>query len=84
MAFFSIFFYAFYEVAYGTLISSLTSPQNRATIFGVTAIMIGLFTAGGSTAGSYLWELYAPTVPFLLTAVLAFPSMIILLRVRND
>jgi len=84
MAFFSVFFYAFYEVAYGTVISSLTSPKNRATIFGVTAVMIGLFAGAGSTAGSYLWELYAPIVPFLLTAVLAFPSTVILLRVRND
>lgn len=84
MMFFSIFFYAFYEVAYGTLISSLTTPRNRATIFGVTAFIIGLFTAVGSTTGSYLWELYAPIVPFLLTAVLAFPSTAILLRVRKD
>jgi len=84
MAFFSIFFYAFYEVAYGTVISGLTSPKNRATIFGVTAVMIGLFAGAGSTTGSYLWELYAPIVPFLLTAVLAFPSTVILLRVRND
>jgi len=83
MAFFSIFFYAFYEVAYGTLISSLTAPKNRATIFGVTAVMIGLFTAAGSTTGSYLWEFYAPIAPFLLTAVLAFPSMIILLKVSS-
>jgi len=84
MAFFSIFFYALYEVAYGTLISSLTAPKNRATIFGVTAVMIGLFAAAGSTTGSYLWELYMPVVPFLLTAVLVFPSMAILLRVRNN
>lgn len=84
MAFFSIFFYAFYEVAYGTLLSSLTAPKNRATIFGVTAVMIGLFAAAGSTTGSYLWELYMPVVPFLLTAVLVFPSMAILLRVRNN
>jgi len=83
MTFFSIFFYAFYEVAYGTLISSLTAPKNRATIFGVTAIMIGLFTAAGSTTGSCLWELYTPIVPFLLAAFLAFPAMIILLRVGN-
>lgn len=84
MSFLLIFFYAFYEVAYGTLISSLTAPKNRATIFGVTALMIGLFAAAGSTTGSYLWELYMPIVPFLLTAVLAFPSALILLRVRND
>jgi len=84
MAFFSVFFYAFYEVAYGTVISSLTSPKNRATIFGVTALMIGLFAGAGSTTGSYLWELYAPIVPFLLTAVLAFPSTVVLLRVRNQ
>jgi len=84
MAFFSIFFYALYEVAYGTLISSLTAPKNRATIFGVTAVMIGLFAAAGSATGSYLWELYMPIVPFLLTAVLVFPSMAILLRVRNN
>lgn len=84
MMFFSIFFYAFYEVAYGTLISSLTTPRNRATTFGVTAVIIGLFTAAGSTTGSYLWELYTPIVPFLLTAVLAFPSTAILLRVRKD
>ncbi len=84
MTFFSIFFYAFYDVAYGTLISSLTTPKNRATIFGVTNVMIGLFTAAGSTTGSYLWEIYTPIVPFLLTAVLAFPSTAILLKVRND
>lgn len=84
MTFFSIFFYAFYEVAYGTLISSLTAPINRATIFGITAVLIGLFTAAGSATGSYLWELYTPVVPFLLTAVLAFPSTVILLRARND
>jgi len=84
MAFFSIFFYAFYEVAYGTVISGLTSPKNRATIFGVTAVMIGLFAGAGSATGSYLWELYTPIVPFLLTAILAFPSAVILLRVRNQ
>jgi len=83
MAFFSVFFYAFYEVAYKTVISSLTVPRNRATIFGVTAVMIGLFAAAGSTTGSFLWELYTPIVPFLLTAVLTFPSAVILLRAKN-
>ncbi|MDI6904781.1 MAG: MFS transporter [Candidatus Bathyarchaeia archaeon] len=83
MALFSIFFYGIYEVAYGTLISSLTTPKNRATTFGVTAIMIGLFTAAGSTTSAHLWELYTPIIPFLLVAVLAFPSVLILLRVKN-
>jgi MFS family permease len=84
MAFFLVFKNAFYEVAYGTVISSLTIPKNRATTFGVTAVIVGLLTAGGSATGGYLWELYAPNVPFLLTAVLVFPSALILLKVGND
>jgi MFS family permease len=84
MAFFSIFFYGFYETAYGTLVSSLTTSRNRATIFGISAIMIGLFTASGSAVGSFLWEIYAPMIPFLFTAVLALPSIVILLRVSQE
>lgn len=84
MTVFTIFQNAFYYVAYRTAISNLTVPKNRATIFGVTAVMIGLLTAAGSATSGYLWELYTPIVPFLLTGILSFPSAVILLRVRND
>jgi len=79
---FSIFLFSLRDTAYGSLVSNITVPQTRATVFGIAAITIGISTAIGSTVGSYIWEFYNPILPFILCGILSFPSVLLLLKVK--
>ncbi len=83
LSLFSVFVFSLRDTSYGTLMSSITNTQIRATVLGVAATINGLSIAIGSTIGSYLWEFYSPIVPFLLCGVLSFPSSLLLLKVKT-
>ena len=82
LSLFSIFVFSLRDTSYGSLISTMTVPQVRATVLGVAATIIGISIAVGSTIGGYLWEFYGPVFPFLLCGILSFPSIFFLLKVK--
>jgi len=83
MIFFSIFFYALYDISYGTLISSLTTLETRATTFGTFSLMSGLMSALGSIAGPIIFA-SLPIATFVLTTTLTVPSTLFVLKIKTN
>ena len=69
-------------VAYNSLISDLTVPKTRGAVIGLAGISLGIFTGIGSVMGSYLWEIYDPILPFLISGILGLPSAALLSKIK--
>lgn len=62
--------------AYQSLMSKAIPPQVRGTGFGLLSTSLGIFSLPAPAIGAQLWERVAPRFPFLVTAAMAYLSVI--------
>lgn len=61
---------ALFGPSWNALVVRLLPQQNRAGIWGTLMLFEGLGYGLGPTAGTFLWETFNPTTPFLLSGVI--------------
>ncbi len=79
-----IFAYLFYQgvyIAYKVIISDLTSPANRARVFGVFGAITGMIGAFAPTFGMLTKIRFGPEAPFLMALAIGLVSAVCLLFV---
>lgn len=62
--------------AYSSLMSKALPKEVRGTGFGLLSTSLGIFSLPAPAIGAQLWERVSPRFPFLVTAVVAFLSVI--------
>ena len=62
--------------AYQSLMSKALPKEVRGTGFGLLSTSLGIFSLPAPAIGAQLWERVSPRFPFLVTAVVAFLSVI--------
>jgi MFS family permease len=62
--------------AYQSLMSKAIPKEVRGTGFGLLSTSLGIFSLPAPAIGAQLWERVSPRFPFLVTAVVAFLSVI--------
>lgn len=62
--------------AYSSLMSKAIPKEVRGTGFGLLSTSLGIFSLPAPAIGAQLWERVSPRFPFLVTAVVAFISVI--------
>jgi MFS family permease len=62
--------------AYSSLMSKALPKEVRGTGFGLLSTSLGIFSLPAPAIGAQLWERVSPRFPFLVTAAVAFLSVI--------
>jgi DHA1 family multidrug resistance protein-like MFS transporter len=65
--------------AFPALMADLTARQNRGKIIGSTSFFFNILNALGQLSGGFMYEYLSPALPFLFSAVLFVPCLLLTL-----
>jgi MFS family permease len=68
-------------IGYNALISQLTVPENRGTTIGFSSLLLGISMGIGSYVGPLVWIGFFPAAPFVLSAIVSIPAVLMLTKV---
>ncbi|MEM1537101.1 MAG: MFS transporter, partial [Candidatus Bathyarchaeia archaeon] len=66
--------------AYQSLFADLVPQEHRGKVTGSMNFFTYIAMGMGGAAGGFLYEVISPQLPFILTAVLTIPSIVIIIR----
>lgn len=72
-----------YEPVFKTFVSELAPQEFRSSVFGLFQMIIGLIALPASVTAGLLWQRFNFQAPFILSAVIATTSLIVLVFVKE-